>query len=545
VSTPFATALSSRSPLPLIPRLGIIAAILVVETLLVSYLIQETPVDWLVGPPKIVRNVQHWLFRFLIAYAVSMVMLVYVRGSDTLAAVSATGIDAPVRGGWWLVHLLLLVPFAVLSAGLYGGALTLPLSFSALAIAWHACAFGAALALFAALAPLGTWMKALRRTHGLSLYALLPAAGAVIAIQASQMLWVPMAQFTFRLVRILLIPSCPSLRSDASTLTIDTDNFAVRITEICSGLEGMGLMLAFCTAWLWYFRREYYFPRALALVPVAMLLVFLLNAARIAALILIGNAGYDRIATVGFHSQAGWIMFNFAALGVAILARRSPWVHRDARQSAAATDNAAAGYLMPLLTVLAAGMIAHALSSGFDLLYPLRVMGAIAALWVYRRSYAALDRTFTWRAPAVGALLFGVWVVFAHFLTTPSPMPETLSLLPPPLRAAWIGCRVAAATITVPLVEELAYRGYLLRRLVRADFRSVAFQEARWPALWLSAIAFGITHGGLWLPGILAGWAYGALAMRTGKLSESVAAHAVTNTLLAVYVLLFNQWQLW
>lgn len=545
VSTSFATAISSRSRLPLLPRLGVIAVVLVVETLLVSYLIQATPVDWLTGPAKIVRIVQHWLFRFMIAYVVSMAMLVYVRGADMLAAVSATGINAPVRGGWWLAHLLLLVPFAVLSAGLYGGALVLPLPFAALAISWHACAVAAALALLAAVAPLGTWMKALRLTQALPWYALLPAAGAVLAIQASQLLWVPTAHFTFRVVRVLLIPLGPSLRSDASTLTIDTGNFGVRITEICSGLEGIGLMLAFCAAWLWYFRREYYFPRALVIVPIAVLLVFLLNAARIAALLLIGDAGFDRIATVGFHSQAGWIMFNFAALGVAILARRSPWLHRDARQPAAATDNAAAGYLMPLLAVLAAGMIAHALSSGFDLLYPLRLMAAIAVLWAYRRRYAAIDWTFTWRALAAGALLCGVWVVFAHFLTTPSPMPETLALLPPLQRAAWIGCRVAAATITVPLVEELAYRGYLLRRLVRADFQSVAFQEVRWPALWLSAIAFGVTHGGLWLPGILAGLAYGALAMKTGKLGESVAAHAATNALLAAYVLLFNQWQLW
>jgi membrane protease YdiL (CAAX protease family) len=52
-------------------------------------------------------------------------------------------------------------------------------------------------------------------------------------------------------------------------------------------------------------------------------------------------------------------------------------------------------------------------------------------------------------------------------------------------------------------------------------------------------------HGSLWLPGIAVGLAYGALAMRTGKLGESVAAHGTTNLLLAVYVLTFGQWQLW
>jgi len=39
------------------------------------------------------------------------------------------------------------------------------------------------------------------------------------------------------------------------------------------------------------------------------------------------------------------------------------------------------------------------LSSGFELLYPLRLVAAAAILWVYRGSYAAFDRHISWRAP--------------------------------------------------------------------------------------------------------------------------------------------------
>src|SRR6202035_1714936 len=117
----------------------------------------------------------------------------------------------------------------------------------------------------------------------------------------------------FRLVRILVHPLIPSLRTDVSSLTLITDHFAVQVAETCSGLEGVGLMLAFCAAWLWYFRREYIFPRALLIAPLAALLIFLLNTVRIAALLLIGDAGYEKIAMLGFHSQAGWIAFNLAA----------------------------------------------------------------------------------------------------------------------------------------------------------------------------------------------------------------------------------------
>lgn len=527
----------------LVPRAGVIAAVSIVETLLLSFLIQNAPGLAPTGIAVVVHDIQHWLFRFVIAYVASFAMLAYLRGGDAMAALSATGAQAPVRIRWWLLHALLLIPLALLSAALYGNLLNLP--FVALAVAWHACLIAAGVALIAAMAPLSVWTKALRQTASLPLYALLPAVAAVFAIKGSQLLWAPAAELTFHIVQVLLRPFCSVLNSDLATLTLATDRFAVTISEVCSGLEGVGLMLAFCTAWLWYFRREYYFPRALIIVPAALLLVFLLNALRIAALVLIGDAGYARIASVGFHSQAGWIAFNLAAFAVAILARRSSWLNRGARRVEAHTENAAAAYLMPLLTILAVGMIVHALSAGFDLLYPLRFIGGAVVLWVYRRRYAGLDWSFSWRGIAVGGGVFCVWAVFAHFLTATNPIPAPLSQMSALARIGWIGCRVAAAMVTVPLAEELAYRGYLARRLVSPDFASVAFRDIRLPALGLSAMAFGITHGALWFPGILAGLAYGMLAIKTERIGESVAAHAATNGLLAAYVLLFNQWQLW
>ena len=64
-------------------------------------------------------------------------------------------------------------------------------------------------------------------------------------------------------------------------------------------------------------------------------------------------------------------------------------------------------------------------------------------------------------------------------------------------------------------------------------------------ALLLSALAFGVLHGSMWPIGIIAGLAYGFLAMRSGRLGEAIAAHATTNALLAFYVISANQWQLW
>jgi exosortase E/protease (VPEID-CTERM system) len=555
----------------LVARIAVCAAVLTVETLLASYLIQATPLDAVAGPAEVVRYLQHWFFRFVIAYAMSLGILMYLR-KEAFATLFASADHAPVRARYAILHALLLVPFAYLSAALYAGSSAA--SFTLIALAWHASAAAAALALLAALAPFSVWTHAVRQTASVALFAVVPAAGAVAAIRVSQMLWAPAAELTFRIVVILLRPLLPALVSDPATLTLDTGRFAVQIAEMCSGLEGVGLMLAFCAAWLWFFRREYYFPRALIVVPLGVLLVFLLNAVRIAALVLIGDAGYERMATVGFHSQAGWIAFNLAAFGVAIVAHTNPWVSRTARTRRSLRDGAiaagrpadspdtaldpavraagrlaeinwTAAYLMPLLVILATGMITHALSSGFESLYPLRFAGALAVLWIYRRAYAQLDLRFSWQGPAVGAGVFLLWIACAAFMTSPASEPALLSSMPVPARSVWIGCRVLAAVFTVPIAEELAYRGYLLRRLTAPNFETVPYSAARWPALVVSAVAFGITHAGLWLPGIAAGLAYGALAMRTNRLGECIAAHAVTNALLAVYVLGFDEWQLW
>jgi CAAX prenyl protease-like protein len=209
------------------------------------------------------------------------------------------------------------------------------------------------------------------------------------------------------------------------------------------------------------------------------------------------------------------------------------------------SENPTAAFLMPLLAILAAGMIARALSDGFEFLYPLRLLAAVVALWCYRKSYASVDLRFSWRGPAVGVVIFLVWWAFGSYLTTPQGPPAALELAPPGLKVAWIGCRLIAAVITVPLAEELAYRGYLMRRLVAARFESVPFSATRWPALAMSAVAFGVMHGAFWIPGIIAGFAYGAIVVRTGKLGEAVVAHGTTNALLAVGVLTLGRWQLW
>jgi exosortase E/protease (VPEID-CTERM system) len=260
-------------------------------------------------------------------------------------------------------------------------------------------------------------------------------------------------------------------------------------------------------------------------------------------LMLIGNAGYPEIAIRGFHSQAGWIAFNAVAVGFAVWMRNSRWLNRSAeRLKSDHSDNPTAVFLMPFLAILAAGMLSHALSGRFEWFYPLRLIACVAVIVIYRHRLRALDWHWSWRGPLLGIGVFLVWYVLVHFLAGDSGKPQELEAATPSLRWGWIVCRFAASALTVPLAEELAYRGFLMRRLQARDFDSLAYERVGWFAIAVSSVVFGAAHGALWLPGSVAGFAYAWIVKRHGRLGEAVTAHATTNFLVAAVALGSGNW---
>jgi len=535
--------------LSLAARLGILGSLFLAEKVFLNTLVEFEHARTAQGLGAVVRVAQHWGLRFLVAFAAATALFAYVRTGQNLRAEEALIRAAPIRVSWMFGHFLLLAILAPLSYVLYRYAAS-DLAYATIVGLWILFAGGAVVTAVSAMAPLPLWRDAARAVGVIWWYAALAAVLGTGAMQWSQMLWEPTAAFTFDLVRHLLSPLLPTLTADPATMVLSTDRFSIQIAEVCSGLEGVGMMLAFSGAWLLYFRREYIFPRALLLIPVSLLIVFALNALRIAALMLIGYAGFPDVAIYGFHSQAGWIAFIAVACGLVLWSRRSAWLNRTVSEAAEAAQpavmrNPTAVYLMPVLAILAAGAVSHALSGSFEYFYPLRLVAGVWMLVRYRRELTDLAWRCTWRGPAVGALVFLVWMVAAHFLLPEQAMPAKLATLPPVLRGLWVLSRIAGAVLLVPIAEELAYRGYLMRRWVNADFEAVPFSSVRWPALILTAVVFGVVHGEMWLPGILAGVAYGLLLIRRGSIGEAVAAHATTNALIVITVIAGHQWQLW
>ena len=163
-----------------------------------------------------------------------------------------------------------------------------------------------------------------------------------------------------------------------------------------------------------------------------------------------------------------------------------------------------------------------------------------------RKTYLSLEWRVSWMGIASGLLVFAIWIACDRlFGRSERGMPPALAAASPLVRSAWISLRTLAAVVTVPLAEELAFRGYLLRRFVSTDFESVSPRGVTWLALAASSVVFGLLHGGSWIAGILAGILFGLVWKRRGSMGDAVVAHASANTLLAAYVIAYGQWHLW
>jgi CAAX prenyl protease-like protein len=211
-------------------------------------------------------------------------------------------------------------------------------------------------------------------------------------------------------------------------------------------------------------------------------------------------------------------------------------------------SNPTALYLGPLLAVIATTMITGTMSDGvFDRFYAVRVVVALASLWICRRAFTGTTWSWSWSAIGIGALVFLVWMTFEP--TGDAAQTATLAIRRGLLGMSsfgamlWLATRLLGAIVTVPLVEELAFRGYLMRRLTDADFESVPFTRWSWASFLISSVCFGVMHQ-RWLAGTIAGLFYALAVHRRGQLSDGIAAHATTNVLIALSVLLTGTWSL-
>ena len=149
-------------------------------------------------------------------------------------------------------------------------------------------------------------------------------------------------------------------------------------------------------------------------------------------------------------------------------------------------------------------------------------------------------------AVVVGVAVFGLWVnLDAPWMRLGEPSAGFVptdargQLMWPLIVVRWVG-----ASLLVPVMEELFWRSFLMRWVQSPQFESVPPQSVGLKAIVLSTFVFMLAHT-LWLAAIIAGLAYAWLYVRTGKLWMPIIAHAVTNGVLGVWVVVTGKWAFW
>jgi CAAX prenyl protease-like protein len=199
-----------------------------------------------------------------------------------------------------------------------------------------------------------------------------------------------------------------------------------------------------------------------------------------------------------------------------------------------------------------------ALGSALDwspqLTVPLRFLIVAGLLVWLSRPYFSLRASHAWASAGLGIAVFLIWIapdlLFGyrhHWIFENAITGAAATSLAPSLRhnVLFLICRAASAVLLVPIVEELFWRGWLMRWLVRDDFLNVPLGTFSAVPFCLVAILFASEHGPYWEVGLAAGIAYNWWMVRTRNLADCIVAHAITNACLSAYVLIGGQWQYW
>lgn len=187
--------------------------------------------------------------------------------------------------------------------------------------------------------------------------------------------------------------------------------------------------------------------------------------------------------------------------------------------------------------------------------YPLRVILLAVVLWVFSRHVIDLRCSQILGTILLGVAVFAIWVapdvlfpayrqsvlfqnsMFGHIKTT---VPDAVLTSPIVL---W--SRIIRAVVIVPILEELFWRGWLMRWIISPRFEDVKLGTYSATAFWVTALLFASEHGSYWDVGLIAGIAYNWWMIRTKSLGDCILAHAVTNGCLCWYVVATRHWEYW
>lgn len=185
----------------------------------------------------------------------------------------------------------------------------------------------------------------------------------------------------------------------------------------------------------------------------------------------------------------------------------------------------------------------------------LRVIVVGGAILYFSRHLLSVRLTSPVGSVAAGLAVFLIWIgpdylfpgyrnhwLFQNALTGTLKSSLSEGALGDPLALALRSLRAVAI---VPIAEELFWRGWLMRWLIRPDFEKVAPGTYDVRAFWLTALLFASVHGPYWDVGLVCGAVYNGWMVRTKNWNDLILTHAVTNGCLCAFVIATGRWEYW
>jgi CAAX prenyl protease-like protein len=182
--------------------------------------------------------------------------------------------------------------------------------------------------------------------------------------------------------------------------------------------------------------------------------------------------------------------------------------------------------------------------------YPLQTIVCGALLIRFWAEYAIERPKRVILGVIVGIVVFVLWISPQAFLGF-APRPDgfnPISMFGGQSLPYWpsVFFRFVRLVVVVPLVEEIFWRGFLLRYLIDEKFDRVPFDTFSWLSFSVVAVAFGFSHAQPdWVAAVITGMLYNWVAYSTKSLFTCVLTHATTNLLLGLWIMRTEQWGFW
>lgn len=483
-----------------------------------------------------------------------LIMIKYILNAKLLEAITAYS-TAKIN---WLLQvlsfslLLYLLRFTSTSQfadliKVNGGALDLIyyLGITAFSLSWTLLLFTSLLVM----APIRFWWQFARNQTT----SLMMAAGGIVLYAGNQ---IYLSKFEVFWSGLILQPTILLAKTFAQFIGLNivnqnnpqhfgTEGFVVDIGPTCLGYQGVSIILIVLSAYLLIQRKYLRFPNVLLLLPISILILLLLNSLRISVLVAIGHLWSPEVAVTGFHSTAGWVELILTLFGILWVINRSTWFVKSVRTDRRIRLSRTEFWLLPQLALITSSFITTMFTGNFNWGYPIPIVIAGTVIWKIRKSLPAANIDGLGLPLIAGIAVFVFWIFAIPVDHQASNIfEEQLFSVPVGFMALWLIIRVAGSSIVVPIVEELAFRGFLWNFLETSTREKLNPGLIPYFALLASSIIFGIFHSN-WFAAFFAGVVYGLIYRYSRKLINTILAHAVTNFLISVYVLSTNYWSYW